>query len=278
MRAQRLYINGMIGTLFHPRGIYSDDTELTLLLVNMLTDSKEFSLEVFRQEIMKWGSTNPRTPGSGMLEYIQSIQFGTTFESSQNIGNGLCSRISPIALRYYDDEHSLMQTVDSYARLTHNNSTAVATALIVSQCISWSVPRTPETFDRDGLCEKILSISKNVDDLVYQKLEYVVHSLQKPIRRVVKTIGTRPIVTESVMISIYSFLREYDNARRSLLLAVNTEGDRDTVGAITGSMIGALHGVKGIPSQWVKKVENPTGIIQAGKELFQSYYADSTRI
>ncbi|MBI4139437.1 ADP-ribosylglycohydrolase family protein [Candidatus Woesearchaeota archaeon] len=278
LRAQRVYINGLIGTLFHPRGIYSDDTELTLLLANMLKESKEFSSDAFRQEIMKWASTNSRTPGSGMIKYVQSLQSGISFDTSQNIGNGICSRISPIALRYYNDEQSLIQTIDCYARLTHNNSTAVAAALIVSQCISWSVTRTPETFDRDALCEHMLSLSKNLDDSVYKKLDCIIHSLQKPVRQVIETIGTRPVVTESVIISIYSFLREYDDARRALLLAVNTEGDRDTVGAITGSMIGALHGVKGIPSMWIKKIENPSGIIQAGKELFQSYYADSTRI
>jgi ADP-ribosylglycohydrolase len=38
-------------------------------------------------------------------------------------------------------------------------------------------------------------------------------------------------------------------------LAVNHDGDSDSTGAITGSVLGALHGDQAIPSRWLDLLE-----------------------
>ena len=42
---------------------------------------------------------------------------------------------------------------------------------------------------------------------------------------------------------------------RAVVLAVNHDGDSDSTGAITGSLLGALHGEQAIPARWLDAVE-----------------------
>jgi poly(ADP-ribose) glycohydrolase ARH3 len=37
---------------------------------------------------------------------------------------------------------------------------------------------------------------------------------------------------------------------------VNLGGDTDTIGAMAGAAAGALHGVEGIPGEWMEALEN----------------------
>jgi ADP-ribosylglycohydrolase len=38
-------------------------------------------------------------------------------------------------------------------------------------------------------------------------------------------------------------------------MAVNHSGDSDSTGAICGNILGAYHGLEGIPEKWIKNVE-----------------------
>jgi hypothetical protein len=47
----------------------------------------------------------------------------------------------------------------------------------------------------------------------------------------------------------------------AIIRAVSDTGDNDTIGSIVGAAIGALHGLRGIPNQWIKGL---TGRTRAG--------------
>jgi ADP-ribosylglycohydrolase len=56
---------------------------------------------------------------------------------------------------------------------------------------------------------------------------------------------------ETLPTALYIVARHGDNPREAILQAVNNTRDNDTVAAIVGAAVGALHGLAGWPSTWI---------------------------
>jgi ADP-ribosylglycohydrolase len=46
-----------------------------------------------------------------------------------------------------------------------------------------------------------------------------------------------------------------DTPQEAIIAAVNHDGDSDSTGSICGNIVGAIHGVAGLPQDWVEQVE-----------------------
>ena len=58
------------------------------------------------------------------------------------------------------------------------------------------------------------------------------------------------------------------STEEAIVRAVNDTKDNDTVGAIVGAAVGALHGSQSIPYRWVEKLTGRTGKSNDG-EVFK---------
>ena len=61
-----------------------------------------------------------------------------------------------------------------------------------------------------------------------------------------------------------------------VLLAVNHGGDSDSTGAITGSLLGTLHGVGGVPARWLEELDARDVIEALADDLARLVDADGT--
>lgn len=55
-----------------------------------------------------------------------------------------------------------------------------------------------------------------------------------------------------------------------VLKAVNLGHDTDTVGAVAGSLAGAMYGVEGVPEEWVKELQNSNLLVDVGVRFAKS--------
>lgn len=67
---------------------------------------------------------------------------------------------------------------------------------------------------------------------------------------------------EAIAASIYCYLRFPTNFKEAVLLAVNSPGDSDSLGAITGSISGAFLGFEEIPKEWIEKIEKRDQLLE----------------
>jgi ADP-ribosylglycohydrolase len=72
---------------------------------------------------------------------------------------------------------------------------------------------------------------------------------------------------EAVAASLWCFLQHPDDYEAAVLLAVNSPGDSDSLGAITGALVGANVGLSGIPEHWVAQVEDSAGLRELGERI-----------
>ena len=67
-------------------------------------------------------------------------------------------------------------------------------------------------------------------------------------------LGQGWIAEEALAIAIYCALVARDFSH-GVILSVNHDGDSDSTGAITGNLLGAMHGVEAIPPEWLEPLE-----------------------
>jgi len=74
-----------------------------------------------------------------------------------------------------------------------------------------------------------------------------------------------PYLMETVPCVIYILMKHGDNFENAIVRAVNDTNDNDTIAAIVGSVMGALHGKSAIPERWIKNLSGRTGVSDDGR-------------
>jgi len=70
--------------------------------------------------------------------------------------------------------------------------------------------------------------------------------------------GSSSFVLETMPSLVYVLMRHGDSFEEGVVRAVNDTHDNDTIGAITGAVLGALHGKKAIPKRWLRNLSGRT--------------------
>ena len=70
---------------------------------------------------------------------------------------------------------------------------------------------------------------------------------------------------ETVPSVIYILMRHADNLEEAIVRAVNDTKDNDTIAAIVGAAVGALHGKEAIPKRWIQNLPGRTTDCDDGK-------------
>ncbi len=84
----------------------------------------------------------------------------------------------------------------------------------------------------------------------------------------IATLGEGWVAEEALAIGIYCSLCYPTDFTKAVLMAVNHSGDSDSTGAITGNILGAILGTKGIPKAWLENLELHSCIESMAMSLF----------
>jgi hypothetical protein len=89
-----------------------------------------------------------------------------------------------------------------------------------------------------------------------------------PCAEKIESLGGGWVAEEALAIGIYCALVA-DDFDQGVRLAVNHSGDSDSTGALTGNMLGALHGKAAIAQSWLDDLELRDVIEEVGRDLAQ---------
>ena len=82
----------------------------------------------------------------------------------------------------------------------------------------------------------------------------------------VERLGGGWVAEEAVAISLFSAFKA-EGFEHGLRLAVNHSGDSDSTGAMTGTLLGLVYGLNGIPERWLEQLELREEIERVATEL-----------
>ncbi|MGG1319353.1 ADP-ribosylglycohydrolase family protein [Priestia megaterium] len=237
------------GTYNQPEGTWSDDTSLTMCLIdNLLEKPDEYDL---MQKFANYWANGYWTPygemfdiGIATSEAIRRYKSGLPKEEwggkgEYDNGNGALMRIAPLAFTLCDEPSftKRKEEIERIAHVTHRHVRSTLGCIIyVELLIRLLDCEEPfEAYENAvNLCQKQLTGTEyKAEFSAYERVLNL--SLPHAARN---EIGSTGYVVSSLEASLWSFLQS-DDYKEAVLTAVNLGEDTDTIGFITGTMAGA---------------------------------------
>jgi poly(ADP-ribose) glycohydrolase ARH3 len=165
-------------------------------------------------------------------------------------------RIVAVGLFCHDDDALYEKAVKS-AEITHAHNIGTDGAAVQAKAVAEAVrmDRRRE-FSKEQYIHQLIQFSRT--QVIRSKIELVGELINKKAspEEAASSIGRSVAVHESMPFSVYSFLRYPFDFKHSIYCAILNGGDRDTLGAMTGSISGAFLGLDALPPEWRRKLEN----------------------
>lgn len=235
-----------------PKGTYSDDTQLTLLVAETLINKKGFDPEYFAKLLSEFPSY-AISPGSGLMHSAKQLkERKATWRDSGNrsIGVGAAMRAAPFGLFYHDDSRAMAKAVNDCSIITHNTIEARTAALAVAKGVSYLLRN--EEFNRErflnSIADYVTHYSRDFSDKIRNLDSQDIDSFRG-------NYGGENIV----LAALYYFISSPKNFMNTVSRAASSGGDNDSTAAIAGAFSGAFNGINGIPKSLVKGLENGKG-------------------
>ena len=224
-----------------------------------------------------------RAPGNTCLSALRE---GTDFDDyvaakrNDSKGCGGIMRAAPLGAEDYPwDMETLDMESAQLAAVTHGHSLGYMPAAVLVHIIHRIVfppkgSRMPlkeiileaeETIGRIFSGDENLPELKRMIDLAVELAENGAAGDLDNIHR----LGEGWVAEETLGISLYCALRYEDDFSAGVIAAVNHDGDSDSTGAVTGNILGALHGYSAIEEKWKKDLELSDVILELADDLCQ---------
>ncbi|WP_350301062.1 ADP-ribosylglycohydrolase family protein [Peribacillus frigoritolerans] len=279
-------INGITGygTYNQPPGTWSDDTSLTLCLIeNLIEESDSAELMQKFVQYMESGYWTPHHEmfdiGRTTSEAIIKFKNGTPApECGGNAmfdnGNGALMRIAPVAFILFNNFNFIekIQTIKKYMEVTHSHPRSVVGSIIyVEFLLRLYYNNSPEVSKRE--IKELFDENFEKDHIYQKELQSYSRIFEEDFFSLPQEeIQSGGYVVHTLEAAIWC-LGNSDSFSDAVLKAVNLGDDTDTVGAITGTLAGMYYKMDDIPKEWLEKITRKEDIDQL-IEKFLSFCAD----
>lgn len=254
------------GTHNQPIGTWSDDTSLTLALMDSIAEKRQIVYTDIMDRFSNWLMYNDYTATGEVFDVGNStsraiLNYGHGMDplecggvSEYENGNGSLMRILPIA--YYLQKRSIL-TIEYQMEIVHN--------------ISGLTHRHPISLIGCGIYINIAIILLENKLSLYEAVEYAIKAairfyenrawkdvnaylrlkdLSSFLKLTESEIRSNGYIVHTLEAALWCLLNTNTYAE-CVLKAVNLGDDTDTVGAVAGGLAGIYYGTDQIPKEWL---------------------------
>lgn len=193
-------------------------------------------------------------------------------------GCGGVMRVAPIGL-YFDVLREEQAKVDwlgtEAAALTHGHELGYIPAAALVHIVSL-VSHDPNMTLMDAVLDMKASIREQFAGATHLRefLEGVDRAIglaktSTDDLTAIRQLGGGWVGDEALDIALYCALKYENDFEKAIVAAVNRDGDSDSTGAITGNILGAYQGLKGIPEKYLKNLELMTLLNTMAEDLYR---------
>jgi ADP-ribosyl-[dinitrogen reductase] hydrolase len=255
---------------FLPQGSYTDNTQTMLATAECLIECKKMDPARHADALLSWyRNTVPhRTPSTANLRACKHLSMGRPWNKSGVFSSGCAAamRMTPIGIFFNRCPEELTRAALDNCTITHTEPRARAASVSVAYLIA----RLLQSDERSWPADQVLETADHIAHLDKDFAAVVRWSTQithLPPEEALFEIGTSSDAIETVPAAIYCFLKHPRSFSGAVLAAVNAGDAADSIGALTGSLVGALAGASVIDRQWLRLVEDTDVLIGVGENL-----------
>jgi ADP-ribosylglycohydrolase len=239
-------------------GFVSDDTEQAALVAQSLAQhpgDAEACAGAFRSALLGWFCRLPWGVGRATVRACIRIALGLPHSGVPSAGNGAAMRAAIIGAFLYDRPRDRHDFGTAVAEVTHVDPRAVEGALYVAEIAAACTGHLANVALTDcyDAARRVVS-----EPIFLETLDRAAELASRGATTaeaadVLKTSGFTP---HTVSFATFCFLRFGTDPMRALIEAVSAGGDTDSIAAIVGGWLGALHGECGLPRPLVDNLHD----------------------
>lgn len=251
-------------SFFKGKGMFSDDTEHTCMVVQALLASQghpENFLKNFSWRLRFWLLALPAGVGFATLRSILKLWMAVSPERSgvYSAGNGPAMRSPILGVAYADDFPRWQTLVRLSTRVTHRDPKAEVGAVAVALAASISAR---DDFSIDGFCQTMEELLVGGEAEFQTLIERAGESARRGESpgEFSRSLGLQKGVTgymyHTVPVVLQAWFRYPEEFEEGIIELIRCGGDTDTMAAIYGAIVGARVGKEGIPKKWLDRVDD----------------------
>ncbi len=213
-----------------------------------------------------------RAPGATCIKALRDMKRLGDPAVNNSKGCGGVMRVAPVGLFAWHISHAedsasrAFELANDLSALTHGHPTGLLAAGAFAVLVHGLVSGTTldEALDVAIHCLK----SRPNHEETLQALEQArsLADFRLPVAEAIAELGEGWIAEEALAIAVYCSLVA-KTFEEGVVYAVNHSGDSDSTGAMTGNLLGALHGLDAIPERWLRPLELREVISEVADDL-----------
>lgn len=244
------------------QALYSDDTQMFLATVDGLLETEpwlmdlENAAERIAKHYVRWSKSpeNNRAPGASCMYGCRNLAEGVAWRAAGRPGaRGCGTAMRSMAYGLFLQTDMAAHWAGEHALMTHRDPSAQASAAAVA---AGTAALIAGLVNKEAVAAIMVTAAADYDKATALMLNQAIDFARKGVPADVVLNQWRGWDgDEAVAASLYCFLQGI-NYEMVALLAVNSPGDSDSLGAIAGALAGALYGGHRIPGVWKVNIEN----------------------
>ena len=263
------------GTFDLPAGTWTDDSSMTLALLDSIREKGMFDYEDIMDRFVKWMYGGEYTPfgesfdiGRGTSQAVSRYTMDKDVRtcggrSASNNGNGSLMRIMPACL-YCAEKHgkgllsdvNAVKLIHRVSGLTHNHLRAKIACGLYYFMVCALIGDTGSLTERleNGLERGFRYYEQresNLTELAYYDRLRNLRVFRETPEEAIRSSG---YVVDTIEAAVWSLITT-ESFEECELKAVNLGEDTDTVGAIAGGLAGLYYGYEAIPTDWLAVIQ-----------------------
>lgn len=278
------------GTFHLPAGSWSDDGSMTLATLASIIYHKDICCEDIMERFLDWYIDGDYTPYgnafdegntcvSAIFHYRKNRDAATCGVTGEYAnGNGALMRILPACILGYEKvkngqwtEERAVSLIHDVSALTHNHLRSKIACGIYYFMVRSILDNEGTLIEKlqAGMDDALVFYRGNPDNeeqLGYYRRLVDLKQFEMTNEADILSSG---YVVDTIEAAVWSLLNTDDFAA-CMLKAANLGDDTDTVAAIAGGLAGLHYGYKGIPEEWLCKIQRREWIEELCKEAFHT--------
>lgn len=258
------------GTHHQPLGTWSDDTSMTLCLVDSLTNGLNY--EDIMKKFLSWLNDGEYTPhGKAFDKGIATQQALRRFMGGEepltcggleeyDNGNGSLMRILPLAFYLHTKYDSViendeaMEVIHQVSSLTHAHKRSLIACGIYISIATLLLDNMPLAQAMKQGTGQAMAYYKKHADFAEELLHYErLNNMESFAKIPMEEINSSGYVVHTLEAAIWCLLTT-DSYKDCVLKAVNLGEDTDTTAAVAGGLAGLYYGYENIPNEWIDTI------------------------
>jgi ADP-ribosyl-[dinitrogen reductase] hydrolase len=249
------------------RGGVTDDTQLTMCVMESYVERSGFDPHDMAERFLDWYRTGPLDIGNLTREACENLLYGYHFERAgyeawqsatedTRLGNGSLMRCAPTGLYRYHDNVHLIGESRVISGITHYDERCKLACVCLNLAIAHLL-----MVGIDGLLDELLEFIEPRNTVIGYALRAIPSLRPEELR-------TTGFVIDTLQAALWTALY-VESFEEGLVLVVNRGGDADTAGAVSGALLGARFGASGIPGRWLEVLEHRERIDRLATRLHE---------